>query len=256
MKYKIERKKAPITKVLVKQVSYYEAVAWALVEYSKNDNQFANYLANKIVSFPNVDKIYKDKEEIVSNIKLLMPSDFQTAVEKTDWLIKTIKITETEGKKVLYVLKSQVKPADLNSPQSLVIGIVGMALPGPTLGVISTKKKKRMSIIVDKKFAQENKIEFANTVIKVSHELLKKELIKSNKDIESLDPDIADWFFGDKEIAFYESETEKINDIKNELNDLNVVFVEKKDNNNNSILAISPAVNDNYQELFWNLERI
>ena len=238
----------------VKTISYFEAVARALIVYATKDKCYENYLFDKVKDLRGIKK-FVDNKVILTDIKLLMPLDYYSATEKTDWLLKSINVEEKAGLEIISIFKSHVREEAVN-PRSLVIGIVGLALPSPTLGVISTKKRKRMSLIVESSFKNKSKIKFADIAIKVSHELFKKELKKSNQKLDKLDPDVSGWFFEEKEMVFYETDTGQVKSIINELSGLSVNYVEYKENEKTGILAISPAINDGYQEILWSLKKI
>lgn len=231
------------TKSKTALMSYEQNLALALLAYAEIDKKFAAYLKSFVAqqvsdSLPKSEKLDSKKLEA---IKLLLPKDYATAQKKLNWLIENKKNSALE----LLSASSHAHTNEIIRP--LIIGIVGMAIIGPTLGIVS--KKKVMSVVVDKKIAGQKKT--ATLVARVTSDLVSSALLESGGEASKLEPDLADWLFGDKEIMLYESGQNDLQEVKKELEDSKALFSITKKDNQIVALAMSPAVNADYLNKQW-----
>ena len=90
--------------------------------------------------------------------------------------------------------------ANYESPKDLVIGIVGVAIIGPTLGVIKSTKRKRghMQIIIDQDWhAKSTETERIELIQTMSQKVIAKELGYASGHAYHLHPDSAEWCLSD-----------------------------------------------------------
>lgn len=87
-------------------------------------------------------------------------------------------------------------------PKALVLGIVGLAIIGPTLGLIKTKKKTRNTmriLVADTYLATASPAALARTATTLSTKLLAQELERAGGNAYRLEPDLAEWCFTDQQ---------------------------------------------------------
>jgi len=239
-------------KLKIRPHSYGYNIALALLEYAQKNILFAWELKKLTSKLPD-SYINSAHKQLNKKNELLTPSDKLTAMKRSYWLAERINNNSFfDTEEIISVLKNGVKNFKLSTPQQLVIGIVGLAIPGPTLGIISTKKK--FTMIFNPGFAKLSKTEIAKKSVQMSLEFMKKSIIKAKK-LENLDPDISDWFFGDKETNFYIATNQQIKNIKNRLEELGIPNVETN-SIDQKILAVSPALNAYHMEILWKIKKL
>jgi len=132
------------------------------------------------------------------------------------------------------------------APQAIVFGIIGMAIIGPTLGMIKKRKKKRggMRVIlaeIEAKRATKQVFELAQHA---STALLGNELAAVNGNAYRLDPELAEWLFVDQETRLFTGTNLELATLAKLLkHDRLPHFVLKNDKGIQAI-AVAPAVSD------------
>lgn len=223
-------------------------IALALVDYARKNNIFAAWLRDLLGNVNIAENLKNNKYNLQdTNLQVLQPENMYTAYKRARWLI------DNDEKQAVAILQNGVKNIKITSPKQIVIGIVGLAVPGPTLGILN--KKKKMSLIVHPSLVK-NAVKLAIKTNQASHELFKRSLFKAKNNFDKLEPDMADWFYGDKDIALYKAGAGEFSEIKKTLDELGVEYAEIKDGENALAMAISPLVSNYYQEVLWNLDAL
>lgn len=161
----------------------------ALIAYAATDADFAQSLAHYVqqqhwhpVSLPN---------EVPSSYAI--PTDRHDAVRVTHWLMQ-----ELEEQPEAYTARGAlaVWASTYKEPQNLVLGIVGLAVIGPTLGIIENKKKKKtqLQLVVEETWVESfTPQELVEKTHEISQAVIAKELRSARGKLESLHPETADW---------------------------------------------------------------
>lgn len=248
LKQKISAEQKPKT-ILKDRRAYPANIAVGLLVYSHFDDTFLKEL-NINLSSVNTS-LNKKRIDIGEEDALLIPGNRQTAFRRLEWLFD---FEDYSGKEeALAVLASGIKDVPFEVPKQLVVGIAGIAIPGVTLGLIS--KKKKISFIARPELFK-NKTEMAEAAVKAGHGLLKQALVSSGGQLEKLDPDIAEWFFGDRESEFLQGNREALDHAKKEIKDLNIPCEELEKSGQTALLAVSPALNDSYRDIRWRFDKL
>jgi hypothetical protein len=81
-------------------------------------------------------------------------------------------------------------------------------------------------------------------------------LIRAGGNTKKFEPEVADWFFGERAIEVYTTNELTLRTIKKELAELSAVhyILEKKEQV--VAVAISPVVNSLVQEIYWDIEQL
>lgn len=127
----------------------------------------------------------------------LAPRSETAAVARTHWLLDEINL-RPDGASAAATLLSWRERID---PKDAVIGIVGIAIPGPTLGIIETKKKPKslMPIITTAQTARNiDSAALATLTIQTSVGLLGQQLRIAGGSAYRLVPELADWCFAEQ----------------------------------------------------------
>jgi hypothetical protein len=161
----------------------------AVLAYAATDPAFAESLAHYVqnqywqpVSLP-----------IEEPSPYAIPVDQHDAIRVTHWLMQ-----ELEEQPEAYSARGALAAwaGTYKEPKNFVLGIVGLAIIGPTLGILDNKKKKKtkLQLVVDETWAQSFTPE---QLVEKTHELsqavIAKELRSARGKLECLHPDTADW---------------------------------------------------------------
>lgn len=225
-----------IHKTKKQTLSYQENLAYFLLGISKSDKtiyehilaQTSSIKTNNVLLMPhnNYSPIFRSEKELIK--------------PRIDWLLKNYHDNNgPEFKKAVQILAAGVRDKTYESPSQIVVGVVGMAIPGPTLGKLF--KKRIMDVFVTGSIAQKEKL--ASAVAQATHKALLSAVTLAGGEIKNIDPDMAEWFFGEKAIKIRYTDDKKINEIKKELNETNIPYGEIKYLDRTIALAASPAFN-------------
>ena len=241
-----------INKIIHRQFSYGESIANSLILYSIFDRKFLGKLKERVINLP--DKINKKR---LTNIReesaILLPLNYKAALRRTDWLISKINHhSNPETALASTILKNWSREQTLVDPKQLIVGIIQVAIPGITLGKFNDKFP--MTVIIRKDLAGDPDLNISHQISKASLGVLAKALDLASGNAKKLEPEIADWFFDAKKLLFYSAEENELTNIVLELHSHGITHTAIRDNENISVLAISPAVNRVYQSKFWKIE--
>lgn len=226
-----------------KESDYIFSLSVALIYLSLFDTSFKNYFHKSIargidswtsdLSKQNYEEILPQKYD--RSVVLLWPKDIESAMHKTDWLIN--RVEEDRDDVRLILSKWYEKPDEL--PKAIIIGIAIGIIPGFTLGNI--KKSTNMSIIVHENFSFEE--DELKKFVSLSSELVADAISNSSNDIKRLEPDMHDWFFGERKTKIFKADFETLEKIEIELIKLGAPFKTFVNGHKLSGLIISPSVN-------------
>ncbi len=248
---KLKDKKIAITKTDEK-IQYSEVLSMSLLLYAQKDKNFAQVLKNMIHNIPRVKEICPPKDFKESAV-ILLPGYRDIALRRAEWLVESITNRKISGyEEAISILSSWAKDETIESPKQVIIGLVGLAIPGVTLGIIS--KKISMAFIINHKLINNSKLDLARKATQASHGILSGALVMAGGDFKKVEPEIVDWFFGDKSLQFYSADAKKINKIKKELKEMNIIYEAIERKGETAMLAVSPVANSNCQEMYWNLK--
>jgi len=161
----------------------------AVLAYAATDADFAESLAHYVqnqfwhpVSLP-----------IETPSSYAVPVDQHDAVRVTHWLMQ-----ELDEQPEAYAARGALATwaSTYKEPKNLVLGIVGLAIIGPTLGLIENKKKKttKLQLVVDETWARSfTPTELVEKTHEISQAVIAKELRSARGRLECLHPDTADW---------------------------------------------------------------
>ena len=228
--------------IVTKVDSRFTTFASALIEYAKTDAIFAESLADSIQQLPWYRTGISYKENTAS--EFLTIENQQEAVVNTNWLLQSLPETkqQTGTTELLSSWANQYE-----SPNNLAIGIIGIMIMGPTLGILEKTKKKKRShlqiVIEDKLYKSLSKIKLAELTQKLSMQLMASELKLSKGNAYSLHPDSAQWCLEESATKIFVDSKENIQEISKVAENDNLSFFKEK-TRAGWVIAISPSVND------------
>lgn len=229
------------------KLSYTAALAEALIRYAEKDEIFAETLAQLIDERLKAFRSHADQNPAALGTcaNLLLPENTDTAYRRALWLIGNITKDKPQAQKenpAAAKLTQWARKQTLPEPKSIIIGIMPGAVPGFTLGKIP--KRNQLAVVIRNDMEKKPSAFLARTVNRLTLSLVDKALERTGGNARKLEPDLADWFFGDKALALYTADADTLTDIAQELKSLRIPHTVARDENGSiSTLAITPAVN-------------
>jgi hypothetical protein len=255
MNEKSIRKSSIKVKTLEQPLWYSVALAHSLIAYSaRKDEKFARKFRKLINKLPEVSSDEAPSIQYKS-LDILAPSNNSIALRRAEWLTERLVENSLPGsKEAKHILTSWAGDRPLETPKQIVIGVTVGVIPGVTLGRLV--KTVSMGIILNRNLAGKIDYKMINKINQTSHGVLLGALEMSQGNIRKLEPDLADWFFGERNLRFYQASNRKIKNIKEELKSLGAIYSEVEKEGKAAVLAFSPAVNSYQAEVYWELERL
>ena len=214
------------------------SLAASLCAFASNDKTFAMWFTKEIGTLPFTDEVTATNSSTPST--LLIPENLDTAVQRAYWIIQQAK---TKPK-----LANQLRQwsAQQPLPQVLVLGIVGVDIPGPTLGIIK-KRKKQTSImpvfVCDETYRHSSPQSRFTMIQQASLQLLSKALRSYGGDTR-LDPDFFDWLHHDQLTSVGRVSEDVLQDVQQRARDEGILFHQHTDGARITTLALTPAVSE------------
>lgn len=228
--------------------SYLQTHAYALLSFAEKNEQFSWWLTDAILSYPLsegafIDWFEGDAPDPFSNIHTLCePANEYRAMQRAQWLLSTLATSgEYDAPEVMGLLSVWAETREVRKPRHLIIGIVGLAIIGPTLGDISRKKKSSLPIIINSEHPRITH-DTHRGAYALSFDILNQSLKSADGNAYRLDPETADWLFADKSYAFYKTSKSKWHALRKEAEEETLPVAIQKDTSGNTLLALPPSV--------------
>lgn len=219
---------------------YSEALALSLIVYAQAHHEFSLYL-DKLIEQKLPIKLTTSTFSFPINLEILWPIDITTAKQRAFWLIKNIAENHLPGSTKATALLAAAQQQKL-TPRNLIVGIVGVAIPGITLGLIK-RRPVTMTVVVRSDMVGKPAFLLAEKIISASFNIFSRSLQMANNEISRLEPEIAEWFYGSRTLSFFAATEKEITRIKQQLSQLGVIHSLIRDEGHAAVLAMSPAVN-------------
>lgn len=238
------------TRVNAPTGSYAMTVAASLLHYAQANAGFASQLWQLIVTLPGVPFDGAIHRPDPTAARLILPQQLEAAQRRASWLIEQLDGDRLEGateaRQLLQQWAAHHPQAD---PSPLVVGMMAVAIPGITLGRIS--RRVAMACLLRRDVPAGRKFDVARLVTQATHGVLNAALHQVGGELGQLEPEVADWFFGERPLAFYAAKRDQLGTIVGELTAGGIAHAAVEDGGATAVLAISPAV---YPD--WNIRAI
>lgn len=223
--------------------------AQGLIKYATQDEIFSESFAALVQKLP----ITPGRYETVLNEKqsFVTPSEISEAIITATWLLEEIQNQPTRTRHTAALLQNWSEP--YKAPKDQVFGIVGIAIIGPTLGLIKKKKKKKsqLQVIVDSKWHQKHtEAELVSLVQRVSLGVISKELQMAGGNAYRLHPDSAEWCLNDPETKLYIDNNGDLSNIEAVTKGEKLSCFAQKENDQIIAIALSPTINESFTQDF------
>jgi len=237
----------------LQKMSYPEAIARSLVQYAQTDKDFAIRFWQLLAGLNKIKAELINEYEHV-DVSIISPDCEYSSWKRAEWLLERIRKYENEETEAaLKILSAWAESWSETNEKQVVIGIVGVAIPGITLGLV--KRRRPMSVIIRQDIKEKSGIEFAKRLAYITNELVAKASIAGNDNF-GLDPDIADWFYHEKDIVLFAAGRNKLDSIPEELASLGIIHSVIEDDRGLALMAVSPAVGPHHYENSWGLAKL
>lgn len=231
------------------------ALTRSLLIYAEHDAYFEKILLLLLqqLGFPtNKQKYAPEALRAKRYDELFMLSDQKDALQRMEWVIERTRARDLPDALIAErTLSSWVSERTKESPKAIVIGIVVGVVPPVGLGHLNRKKK--MSLIVERAVSRDAGL-LATCAAEASLGLLLDALVRAKGDTKKFEPEIADWFFGERAVELYVTNEPVLDNIKKELAELSAIYYPIEDGGHMTAIAISPVTNSLLQEIHWDIE--
>lgn len=228
---------------LKSRLSYSESLAISLIDYARHQPHFATFLRQAVAHFSSHDIPRIAKPVYYPDI--LAPGDIGTAKRRTKWLGEQLANHQVPGAQpAIFRLATwaAVKPREY--PQ-IVIGITPGAIPGITLGRLKIKFTT-MTVIIAEQKAKNLTPALLKKILATSLEILSRSFQMVAGNVTNLEPEVGNWFTGERRLALYTADQQTLADIAVELDYFDLVYAKASEEDRLKVLAITPAANQAY----------
>lgn len=191
-----------LTHTIHTQLSHHAA---ALAAYSRAYPTFAATLASLTKNLPEAVGV-----PTVTHSPWLIPTDTETATRRATWLVHELERRRVPEESLARgILAAATK--GVTDPKAVVLGIVGVAVIGPTLGLVKKKKKRKslLRVVIAESRTDETLPKLLSLAQQTALALLSTELHAANGNAYRLEPELADWLFSE-----HETPLSRLNDIE------------------------------------------
>lgn len=228
------------------KTNYGTTIASSLVRYAQKSPSFASLLKER-ASFKR--KIETSFHEYDEEVDLLELSDLSFAIKRLEWFIDRVNKNQWPAtKESVDIVQSFVE----ESPQQIIIGIAPTDIIGITLGQI--KRKVYMAFLINQELIPEINLKVAEKIAQTSSQVFQDAFERACGDVKRIEPETAEWFFGDKNISFYNTDKKNMKKIEGELKSLHLPYSATREKEEIALLAISPSLNGDDATLHWNVK--
>lgn len=217
------------------------ATTAGLIAFAEHDERVAHILAEIAYSLPG-----STATRICSQpAPYLEPRNRDIALRRALWLQQELQLANPRTTQTAReLLVSFVRHSDI--PQDIILGIVGMAIIGPTLGLVEKKKKKKsqMRIVLHYSYQDAPLAQSLSVAHRASTSLLGNQLAAVRGNANRLDPELADWLYTDQEVRLFTSNYGQLAELNQLLNAERLPHFTLHTDGLVDAIAIAPAVNE------------
>lgn len=226
--------------------------ARALIAYTEISREFACFLKTYIdiylpATSPGLHPERINVNDLVSHP--LIPIDYTRAQERAFWVLRETGVYE-KSKPAAQMLATWSHHYE--EPKDVVIGLIGLAIIGPTLGIVNKKKRVDVMQVLFSKSQQEKRSvsKYINITNQVSMDLLSKSLRFADGNVSRLEPELQHWFVSDRTLKMGMIGKEGLSKVLDTVKINNVPHSIYKEDRLPVAVAISPSVRfDIYRDL-------
>ncbi|MEA3449415.1 MAG: hypothetical protein U9Q85_00310 [Patescibacteria group bacterium] len=239
------------TKISVKTVTlsgYHASMIGALIAYGESVHAFKQEFKTLILKNINPKESTQAENHFKSS-EIILPSSKINAFSRALWLVKNKELIPEEVQSALY---SWAIAGEQSAPQQIVVGFVGVAIPGPTLGEIS--KKKKITMIMKKQAKKPSTAELNEKIMALGLDIVSQSVAMAGGEMVNIEPDVSAWFFGERGLELYSAKENDFSRIKQEVKEVNLINSIAEYKGDELIMAISPSLNKDHLSSSWKMD--
>jgi hypothetical protein len=130
------------------------------------------------------------------------------------------------------------------------VGVIPVGIMG------HTKMHEDMPILIREDLYEKEKDLVGELMVRASSSLSANAIMLANRDVSRLEPELADWFFGEKNIARFTGTDTELTSVMDELREKKILFSATYDETGPAVVALHPIVQSSFLELEHDLEHI
>lgn len=220
--------------------------ASSLISYAQADRVFAASFAHHIQA-----KAWPKKKQVaITPPRYIRPATQPAAVITARWLLQSLNETAgtNETKSTLATWA-----ASFEAPKDVLIGIVGIAIMGPTLGILEKKRKTKnyLRTIVDAAWFEQQTLPTLIEHIQTNNQrVIANEIRMAGGDLYKLHPDTAAWCLDEPLTKLYLANTTELAALVQNAAAEGLSHHTYRVDNRPVIFSVSPTVLEAFEQSF------
>jgi hypothetical protein len=176
--------------------------------------------------------------------KVFLPlQDEKQALRRAVWLLELhTKQHNQHTIPAIEVLTHWANIREREEPKAFILGLILGVEPFGLWGEPNTKHHPVDIIVRDTVVKKIKKTQLAKMSVALTSEIIQKGLIEVNGNANLLEPELSDWFFGDKTVVFYSADTETLSSIESAIHDAHAPNALRSDTDGTTFLAVGPTI--------------
>jgi hypothetical protein len=222
------------------ELSYTDYIAHSLIQFAEYNNDFFHWFLQTI---PIIHSNSTYEFETLTRIPFLSIHSEETAVLKANWLLHIIQNTKRKDTLQTQALLSAWRETKHWEEYSFIV--LGLQYGVLNYGIIGHPKRplEPLDVVVREDIMQSiNKVTLARHALKLSMGIVEQGLVLAEGVIQKLEPELHNWFFGEKHTVFHTCSAETLTRLVREIKSIHAPLSYTKDCKGPQMLAISPAL--------------
>lgn len=205
--------------------TYCDALALGLLIFASHDIILRRYLQNR------TSQRTATLPPTTSPSPYFVPHTRTQALRRAAWLL-----SHTKDQRATAIL---AHARELDEPRAIVLGIDMGALP---LGVWGKWKRKDHAMQILLPDAPLTTSERERAIVTASHRVVEQGLVRAHGNTKHLEPELGEWLFGDKALAYYKAPLDVLHEVAAFLETLDAPVAYSTTDSAQPIVALSPSL--------------
>lgn len=178
-----------------------------------------------------------------------IPRNNKEALRRLDWLSYTLQrapLLHTAARSRIETY-ADTKKNTRQDPQDVVLGIVGLAIIGPTLGLIKKNELTKMCVVLRNDLEED---EVHTCAHQLPFELLSLETQQADGNVYRIEPTLADWFYGERKTSFHMTDRSSLENLVAQLDSEGIRYATKRTGDAILGIALPPSIDEHFLQSF------
>ncbi len=224
--------------------------AAALTDFASSDTVFADWLQAAIIE-RKLQASHQLSPIVLPGRQYVRPQSAAHASTIATWVLDQCQASPVRYKSTLQFLLQW--ESNQSAPKNQIFGIIGIAIIGPTLGLIKTRKRKKSQlriVLPTEVYRNISKAAISSLVQTISGQTIAQELQRARGRVSALHPDTAEWLMCEHATVLYTTSLTTMTDLKQVLTTNDLPHSAYAITNLEAALALSPSLSDEILEEF------